>query len=191
MFQKESNQIIKLLRDILESKKSTNRNLTDIMEGKSLWQILSREGKGFTVVSGFITIPTATETDFMLLRNPTGSNILSRLKEIFMTIGGTSAQRSIFRFYRTPVITAVGTPLSIFKVLSIGTLTSQLLAYQSPTISARGTLIQLFAVDFNTLSRDQDLGRYLTEGADLLITVQGSTSNLEHNISLVWAEETV
>ena len=155
----------------------------------SLWQDMSRQGFGFTTITGFVTIAGTSETDFMLMRNPAGSGVLVRLKEFLMTIGGTSAQRSIFRFYRSPTITSVGTPITVSKVLSTGTNTSEVLSYQTPTISSRGFLIQLFSVDFNTVIRDQDLARYLIEGGDLLITVQGSVTNLEHNLVAVWVEE--
>lgn len=155
----------------------------------TLWQKYSREGRGFTALSGFTTIPNTTETDFLLFKNPVSSGSLVRLKEFLLTIGGTSAQRSIFRFYRNPTITANGTPLTVSKVLSTGIHANVLQVYQTPTISVRGSVIQLFAVDFNTYIRDQDLARFITEGANLLLSVQGSANNIEHNVSAAWAEE--
>lgn len=162
-----------------------------IADPQTLWQKMSRDGKAFTTLSGFVTIAAATETDFFLMRNPASSGRLVRLKEFFFTINGTATQSSIFRFYRAPTITAVGTPLTINKVLATSSVISPILAYETPTISSRGTLIQLFSVDFNTRGRDQDLARYLPEGSDLLVTVQGSVGGIEHNILGVWAEEEI
>ncbi len=155
----------------------------------TLWQEMTRDGHGFSAITNFVTIAGTTETDFMLIRNPAASGVLARLKEFIMTIGGSASNTSIFRFYRSPTVTSDGTPITVNKVLSIGTPTNQVLCFQTPTISARGTLVQLFAVDFESFSRDQELSRYLAEGSQLLVTVQGSVTNIEHNLVFTWAEE--
>lgn len=158
---------------------------------QTLWQVESRAGMGFTTLTGFVTIAGTTETDFMLMRNPSGSGVLCRFYEFIMTINSATAQRSIFRFYRSPTVSADGTPLTISKVLATGTPTTKLLAFQTPTISDRGSLIQMFSIENVTYPRMQDLGRYLVQNAELLITVQGTTTNIEHNILGVWAEEPI
>lgn len=158
---------------------------------EDLWQVMSRNGLGFTSVSGFVSIANTNETDFMLMRNPANSGVLVRLSEFLLTLGATATQRSIFRFYRTPTITDVGTPMTVSKVLPTSSNTNKALMYQSPTISARGSLIQLFSVEFSTFSRNQELGRYLVQGSDLLITAQASNNNIEHSVVTVWAEELI
>jgi len=154
-----------------------------------LWQILTREGKGFIAATGFTTINVLTEVDFMLLRNPVSSGVLVRFKEFLFTIKANSGQSSLIRFYIAPTITNAGTPLTVRKVLSTGIPTSQILAYQQPTISNRGTFAQVFNIGIETYQREQGLARYLTEGSDVLITVQGVIANIEHNITTSWAEE--
>lgn len=154
-----------------------------------LWQKMSRAGQGFTSLTGFVTVSGTVETDFMLIRNPLGSGVLIRLKEFMLTTGSSATQSSIFRIYRNPTVTSTGTPLTISKVLTTAAQNPAALTYQSPTISNRGILIQLFEVDFRTFIRDQELSRYIPAGTDILITVQGSTTNLEHNVLAVWAEE--
>ena len=165
---------------------NTDGSVVDVNETK--WQRMARQGKGFTTVTGFVSV-AATETDFMLIRNPANSGRLVLLKEFGMTIGATATQQSIFRFYRAPTVTGIGTPLTVNKVLSTGTTVSVVLAYQAPTISARGTLIQAFGVDFSTLVRDQDLARFIAPGADVLITIDPDIASVDHNIVAVWAEE--
>lgn len=155
----------------------------------SLWQTLSEKGYGFSAITGFVTISGTNETPFCLLKNPANSGILVRLKEFFLTASGTTAQGSIFRFYRSPQVTNNGTAIGIQKVLATSSITSVVQAFQSPTVSNNGELITLFEVGFDTLCRDQDLGRYLPSGGDLLVTVQGTNTNLEHNVTGVWAEE--
>ncbi len=168
-----------------------SQNFSIPNDGSTLWQRMSREGKGFTALTGFITIAGTSETNLMLMRNPADSGKLVRLKDFIMTIGGSATQRTLFRFYRAPTITNAGGALDINKVLPIGVPTSSVLAYQSPVTSASGALIQMFSVNYFSFARDQDLGRYLVAGADLLITVQSSANNVEHNLLSVWAEEDV
>ncbi len=150
---------------------------------------MSRAGYCFSSVTGMVTVSGTDETDFLLLRNPQDSGVLVRLYEFTMTLGATATQRSIFRFYRGPTVSNVGTPININKVLASNQNTSKINCYQSPTISNRGTLIQLFSVEFASFKREQDLGRYLVNGADILLTVHASNNNIEHNIVSVWAEE--
>lgn len=157
----------------------------------NLWQNLSRNGSGFTTITGFVTIAGTTEVDFMLLKNPGASGILCRFSEFIMSIQTATAQRSVIRFYRQPTITDNGTPLTISKVLSTGAQTTALTAFQTPTISDRGSLIQMFIIDNVTYQRNQELGRFLTQNSNLLITVQGTLTNIEHNIVAVWAEENI
>lgn len=154
----------------------------------SLLQRLANQGKCFTFVTGFTVVAGTAETDFVLIRNPSGSGKKVSLSEFLMTIDSATAQRSIFKFYRNPTITNVGTPITLFKVNPNGAISPTVLAYSSPTISNRGSLIQGFRVDNVTYGRNQKLSRFLVEGADLLITVQGSTNNIEHNLTAVWAE---
>lgn len=153
-----------------------------------LWQNLSLAGRGFSVITGFVNVPNTNETDFLLVRNPMGSKKLVKLKEFLFTIGATASQNSIFRFYRSPTITGVGTELTIQKVLPSSDISSGIQVSQLPTISDKGTLIQMFSVGLTTFPRDQELARYLVEGADLLITIKGSNNNIEHSITMVWAE---
>lgn len=160
----------------------------DTLISGDLWQRETLAGKGFTSITGFTTISNALENNFMLLRNPANSGKLVRLKDFLFTIGATNAQRSVFRIYRSPVITSLGTPLTIHKILSTQPNSSVCTSYQQPTISNRGTIIAINTIDFNTLKRDLDLSRYLTPGGDILITVQANTSGLEHNVTINWLE---
>lgn len=159
--------------------------------GQHLWQKMARQGSAFSSVTGFVTVSGSTETDFLLMKNPVSSGVLVRFKEFIMTIGGASTNSSIIRFYRSPTITSDGTPLSISKVLPTASQTSAIEVFQSPTISARGSLIQLFSIDFKSFSRDQDLSRFLTDGSNLLVTVDANVTNVEHNIVAIWAEEQI
>ena len=158
------------------------------IENSTLWQEATLNGKGFTAITGFISLANTSETDFFLLKNPAAGKLI-RFKELQLTIGASATQKSIFRVYRTPTITANGTLLTTNKILSNHPNTSITEVYQSPTISARGTLINIFELDFNTYVREQDLARYLVAGSNLLITCQSGTNGIEHNLTLSWMEQ--
>src|SRR3989304_378816 len=149
----------------------------------NLWQRLTFAGRGFITATNIITISGTAETDFFLIRNPVGSGKSIRFKIFSIGVGGA---RSEIRIYRQPIITSVGTPLTLFPIK--GATASVMLAYQQPTISSRGLFIEAIQVTTGSYNYDFDLARYLTQGGDTLITVKSSTGNIEHNFSGMWAE---
>lgn len=162
-----------------------------IVDGNStvstLWQKLSKEGKGFTVLTPFEEIETQDETNFLIMIN--NGDKLIRFKEFLMSIDATQNQKSIFRFYRNPIVSDNGTPLDISKVQPFNGNTSTISVYYKPAITDKGSLIQIFCLDFKSLYRDQDLGRYLVPGSSVLVTVEASSNNIKHCLVIVWAEE--
>lgn len=155
----------------------------------TLWQHLTRQGKGFTTVRDNISISGSSEVDWILCRNPSGSGVTISLNEIVLNfIPNAVAQASTFRFYRAPTITSNGSAMTINKVLPSHSNTSKVNFYTDPTISNRGSLITLFAATIGNVQREQDLSRYVEAGRDLLITVQPSFTGLTHSFVLNWAE---
>lgn len=158
---------------------------------ESLWQKLSRDGRGFSAYTGFVTISGTAETDFMLITNPADSGMIVRFKEFLLTINATTAQKSIFKFYRSPTVTNAGTEIPVNKVLANGAYSSVLSVSQLPTITDRGVEIQLIASSNTSFSRDQELSRYMIENSTILVTVTPSNTNIEHKVLATWAEEPI
>lgn len=157
-------------------------------KSEDIWQDLTFNGKAFITTTDVITISTITETDFVLFTNPSLSGKLIRFWEFLLGVSGTSGQRTIFRFYGLPTITSNGTSLPIYKIRPSQSQNSIALAYINPIISNRGTLINAIELSPGTFTRSLNLSRYLEENLNLLVTVDASAINLEHNLSLSWAE---
>ena len=156
-----------------------------------LWQRYVQAGRAFQTTSNLITVTGSAETDFFLLKNISGSEKTIRLNEIFLNIGlasGVQSLKSTFRLYRNATITANGNALTIFKTNPSGAHTAIAETYTAPTISARGSLIQVFPFTQGIYLRDLNLTRYVLDGGNLLITVHPATTNTEHSISSSWAE---
>lgn len=157
--------------------------------GTDLWQIETFNGKGFAVSTPVLAISSVNEFDFFLLKNPSGSGKLMRLKEIVMSLHETSGSFSSIKIWRDPTITSDGTALMIFKVKSDQTATSVAQAFQAPTISSRGTLVNTIQLTGGgSFIRELDLSRYLVDGKNLLISIDPSGINQQHTITMAWLE---
>lgn len=175
---------------VVVSARASNAILDPAIHG-SLWQRFSLAGRGFAMTTDLITISGTAEVDFVLMKNPAGTEKTIRLYEILLNIGlagGVQSLKSTYRLYRNPTITVNGTSITAQKANPLGTFNPILEVYTSPTISARGSLIQTFPFTQGVLRRELDLARYIIDGANLLITAEPATTNTEHAVSSAWAE---
>jgi hypothetical protein len=163
----------------------------DILRTGDLWQRETNNGKGFSVITPDITISSSAESDLFIVRNPNASGKLIRFNEFMMTARkGTGQVVGDFRVYRNPTITANGTSVAIQKIKPSQSASSVCSAYHSPTISARGTLINKFSIDVNhTEHRLISLGRYLEANNNQLITFEPQTGGTIISFFANWIEQ--
>jgi hypothetical protein len=159
-------------------------------EGTNLWQVETFNGKGFSTITADITVATATEIDIFVLKNPVSSGKLVRFQNFIMcTNKGTALVRANFRVYRAPTITSDGTALTINKIRTSQSASSVCSAFQLPTISARGTLVNKFSLSSDEfIRRFQDLGRYLEQNSNLLITFEAENAGTTLSFMAEWLE---
>lgn len=149
------------------------------------WQSFTDSGKGFGVVTDAFLLATTNKTDVMLIKNPSASGIITRLKRLH-----TSPNRDFvnIEIYRNPTITSNGTSLTPFNhKLSGGSATTQV--FQSPVISSRGTLVFTGKLGAFLNPIDFELAKFLESGESLLIVLQARVINIEVDLTLDFAEE--
>jgi len=159
--------------------------------GGDLWQADTYNGKGFSVITGDITIANTDENNFFLLKNPNASGKLVRIWESIISMTkGTGSAFSNFRIYKNPTITANGTALTINKIRSSQSASSVCSAYYNPTISARGTLIDKFVIATDHFGELIDnLGRYLEANENMLVTIEPQNSGITVTYGVRFVEE--
>jgi len=142
-------------------------------------------------ISEPITPSAASETDVILVKNPSGSGKKLYL-DVFEVLGLAVDFSSIIRIYSNPTITANGTAITV-KNGNVGSgITSVMNAYKFPTISARGSLLYtgsfLKAVTASWFI--EFAGRLLwNANNNLLITFEHSATNRDAVISAIWREK--
>lgn len=179
--------------DILLSSRATEstqlqvKSNTDILIARTPkpWQFYTDSGKGFGVVIDGLILTTINRADILLIKNPSASGIITRLKRLY-----ASPDRDFvnIEIYRNPTITSNGIPLAPFNHKSSGGLaTTQL--FQSPVISSRGTLVFSGKLDAFLKTINFELARFLEAGENLLIVLQADRANIEVDLTLDFAEE--
>lgn len=136
----------------------------------------------------------ATENNFFLLRNPSGSG--KKIKIIDITVGFTNTVNvmAIFKLYASPTITANGTSLTI-KPGRIGDSvpSSSMNAYSTPTISARGSQYIAFTAAGGpstdaSYHLDVDQSIIVDDNYDILLTGTPDGTNRGVLLTIRWAE---
>ncbi|MDO8574894.1 MAG: hypothetical protein Q7R61_01310 [bacterium] len=153
----------------------------------NLWQKRSFEGNGFITTTNEITVTSTSETDFVLIKNPSASGKLHRSNEFTLTVR-TENQDAKVRIYKNSTITSNGTQITVNNVRTSG-FSPVSLAYYSPTISSRGTLMATYSRNAGSLDRPFDLSLYLEQNESFLITVEGATVRNDYILTYTFAEE--
>ena len=140
------------------------------------------------VTTNNILIANNAENDFLLLKNPAGSGKTVKIERIVFGSDENQANKStFFRIYRDPTITSNGTALAINnlkKGASVGVIT----AFKIPAISSRGTLMSVGSYQAPRISDDTDLVVMLHSGENMLITIDPTASNFDHQITVYFSE---
>jgi hypothetical protein len=131
-----------------------------------------------------------SETDAILIINPSGSGKNFYLKNIMISGMNTVAVRTRVRVYQNPTINNNGTSLTIRnRNIGSGLPASVGLAYYTPTISNRNIQeFELSVQESNTIEHDFALGQIMYANNSLLITIQNDGTNKLVGITFVWAE---
>jgi hypothetical protein len=160
--------------------------------GKDYWTESVELGKGFVVTTNYISISGTTETNFLLLHNPTGSAKLVRIHEIYMSVAATvTGDNARVRCYRDPTVTANGTALTIRPLKKTGNNAVSTLAYTAPTTSSLGTLMwtkTLTQAFMETMHLEESF--YIQANERLLITIQPANTGKNHAVTVFFMEET-
>jgi len=162
----------------------------NLLGGKDLWQTETENGKGFSVLTGGITIASTDEVPICLIKNPVASGKIAEIYQFRVAISkGTAVVRGTIRIYRNPTITANGTALTINKLKISQSASSVMSAYKSPTISANGTQINNLSVTTeNNILISEDLGRFIEANENMLVTFEPSTSGTNVSFFTNWIE---
>jgi hypothetical protein len=160
-----------------------------VSSGGNLWQERTNASFGYIATTNVLTIATSVEQPFLLLKNPSGSGKNMRLEKIIFQSDANS--KNVFRIYRNPTITANGTALTINNLrfsgsASIGTV------YKISTTTSFGTLITPIIMlgspaGSNTIL-DLDLGQFIEQNENLLITIDPSANGLSFAVTVYWVE---
>ena len=155
---------------------------------KNEWQTYAETGKAFSMTTPIVVISGQLETDYMLLRNPTGGTLNVEMHSLMYTYSKGSGL-ALVKIYESPTITNNGTSITINKMKLDGSTSPVGLASYSPTISARGILRRVFgASSVGSALIEYDLGLIIPPNRSLLYTIVPAANNAEHALYLDWAE---
>ena len=150
----------------------------------------SAMGKVFCASTNDITSgPNSNEYPQVYILNPVDSGKL--MKIYYITCGtNVSTNNNIFRLYKNPTISSVGTELTSVNLNFASENVSVCKVYKVPTVSANGTLFMNVisgATTMNQVNFSQKL--ILSPGNKILINVRPNTSNVTFSINVFWIEE--
>ena len=154
-----------------------------------LWQSLSLGGYGYHTVADQAALGLANaEVDFVLIRHPAATNILTRYWEQLVGANVSANNSVLVRVYIGPTITTAGTSMTIRKVRPSVGASSVMTAGVLPVIAARGSLIVSYIQPNGTFNRQLFLSRYQEQGTDLLFTITPSANGSFATFTSSWAE---
>ena len=142
-----------------------------------------------------VNLPTGgTQTNMVLIRNPSGSTKTFKLIEIGTDITNTVSSVAYYRLYVAPTITGTGTGQAETSLaVGGGASASVMEIYSGPTTSAVGTRIDTWVANSGTgassYSSEFDGMVTLAAGQDLLLTGTPDGTNRNTMVSIWWLEE--
>lgn len=166
------------------------QKITNLVDKTSTaWQYYSDEDKAFMLVKENGEPAAATETDWILVKNPAASGHYLRIKRFMAYIGKVNLA-ALWRVYKNPTITTNGTALTPRNKRDLS-VASEFTAYFQPTISARGTLLTAFGATTGHIINDEDLSLTFLENENMLITLEASLKSNPYGITIEWAEQEI
>lgn len=143
-------------------------------------------GNQFVYAIGSVEILSTSEIPFLLVSNASTNKqaLFSRLRKI-LTL--TASQSAILRFYSSPTVTGIGTPVVPINLRPASSTISVAAVSTSPTISANGTLVDVISSPA-LVSGQSDLMSVLDPGQSMLVTIQTSSATTFVSSELSWYE---
>lgn len=176
----------------------TTVDVDDVMGQNSVYSVSApieadavHDGTMFGLTVEFALPTNGTETNFLFIKNPTGTAKLLYFDNLVVDVL-TKGQQATFRGYANPTTSANGTTVSISSFNIGGGFTTSMQAFTSPTVSARNTRIKTFSggADSNSLIVPLTFGLALQPNNTLLITGTPTANNVSVACSLRWMETT-
>jgi hypothetical protein len=152
-------------------------------------QNLSIDNKLFNV--SYDRINTSSfEMDSMLVRNPAASGKSIYLKKMILTGLNTTAMKTIAKLYEDCAVTVAGTTITVnsnnFGAIPISSIAK---IYNGPTISSRGQqMVALGTENTTSLMYNFNFESSITQGKDLLLTLNNNAINKIITVTLIWSE---
>jgi len=151
-----------------------------------VWSAL---GYMFSVTTDIISLGTNSETEFLLLKNPTGSDVEMRLGDIF--VASDKNGRYEFHMYREPTVTSNGTSLAPIHLDHNFTSAATVETYKLPTASSFGTKIHVWLLNAYGGEQEKAIGLeygfVIPAGHSVLFTVK-NIINADAIVSVIFAE---
>lgn len=156
---------------------------------KPLFDVQNSVAQGFSYTSytDFNNISSG-EQDFFLMKNPAGSG--KRLMITHLSFGvDSSSARSIIKVYSDPTITIDGTAIPVVNTYIRDSNPSSVVScFKLPTISARGSALNLQILPANQPSRGLNRFYLVDPGHDILVTINNSIGNAATFAEAYWLE---
>lgn len=141
-----------------------------------------------------VNLATATEINYLLIRNPAGSGKVLYFQRLTVLLTNTANSSGVIRVYLAPTITSNGTAASIVNTnIGGGGAATVMTAFTSPTISVRGTFAYATRVQGGDGAQPTEINFEgsiaINPGVDLLVT--GTPDGTNRNIisSFLWLEK--
>ena len=134
-----------------------------------------------------LTIGSSAEYDHVLVHNPSGSGVNMRLWRI--RLGVLNNVTAIWHLYFDPTVTANGTTYTPVNTSNGSINTSGVNIYTSPTISARGTIVDTVVGRQGNTPVPFEYAYVIQPDEYALLTLEPSSANNDFTMSFIWSEE--
>jgi len=136
-----------------------------------------------------ITLGSSAEYDYVLIDNPSDSGVNMRFWRI--RLGALNNITVIWHLYFDPTVTTNGTTYTPINTNNGSTNTSAVNIYTSPTISARGNVVDTVVGRVGNTAIPFDYSFVIQPGEKGLFTLEASSANNDFTMTFIWSEEAV
>jgi hypothetical protein len=145
-------------------------------------------GNAFVAGTMTATVPSTTETPYVLISNPANSGHSMIIYTKKMSIATQTTSLAIFRFYYNPTVSAAGTALAINNLrLNASSPASTMAISEYPTTSNNGT----FVADLIAGAEGTNVStvvQIIDPGNSMLVTCTETVSSVAVAFEIVWYE---
>jgi len=167
-----------------KAKVSLNGETVSVQSGA---ENLVKDGKVFVLTTDLINISTNQETEFLLLKNPSGSGKTLFVNSMCVGCTDPATDPNFLKAYRNPTISNNGTQITPNNMFNGGA-SSQVQLYKIPTATDNGTL--LFIVGYSD-THTKDMGGLwaIQAGESILFNIDADADGKKHTLSMCWTEK--